>query len=412
MIKRLGFGVINQLVSGGGLFLFGIYMVNQLSFYEFGLYGIALSIHMLVTGVIGSLIVTQLVVQFPRLSSEQVDSCIKSTLTILLMVVAVGLFFALVAYQFNDGWVGKYLAAVTVVSVLNPLRNFYIRISYSLKREKSAIVINASWVLSLIILSLGYSYLHGYGESSDGLIVLGMAHFSSIVIGFVVYGCRSIALKWSVVKGVWVAFWENGRWALGGVAITWMQNQSYVFLMTYYMGPEGVGLANAGRMFITPFGFLIPAMTQVLLPYLSETREKSERNAIRKGAAFSVSLSAASVIYVCFALLIYDFLYSILIGKSGNFESVYTFSCLWFAVLVAQSFREGVSVTMQSLAEFKRITKALIYSASLTVMASIFIAYIVWPGFMVLCVAMGEVFLSLLMFAFLANKYRIIGYKS
>jgi O-antigen/teichoic acid export membrane protein len=150
--------------------------------------------------------------------------------------------------------------------------------------------------------------------------------------------------------------WQQGRWALGGVFVTWLQSQGYVFLLAFMASTAAVAEANAAKLFIAPVGVISGGLAHVYMPKLAFLRTEGKRDDILVQARkilgvvlFSIVLLAVGILAIKDVVL--EFVYS------GKYDGIAPYIFAWIVVFSIQAFRSNNSMLLQVYRNFDSITK-------------------------------------------------------
>ena len=398
----LSISVLNKVVSSGTNFGLGFYLVRVLTSTEFGLYGIGFAITLLYLGVGDALFLTQMVVHLPDKAQEDRVPYVARMLVILsafclLSVMVAGLL--LVSCSRLEQSLREHLSfsmAIMASSVAYLLKEFFVRYAYIARKEIWALVVNvSSAIVLLVILVVQYNFHAGINSISSQWIYAA-SNIAGAMIGLILVRLPILAVLMPDLLDVTREIWGGGLWALGGTLITWLQTQAYMYVTAFFVGPAGVGRANAARLLITPALFLMPAITQVFVPRLAELRAENTNKMIRISGKFSFGLIVFAGLYTVMLLSLGDFLAPILIGTPYKKISYLAFPrCL---VLIFQFSRVGTSIVLQVMKEFRAITLVNALSAPFAIFFAVLLMRFINDQGAVIGTALGELLLSVLLF--------------
>ena len=400
--KALSISVINQVVSSGTNFALGIYLVRALTPTEFGLYGIGFAIALLYSGVGNALLLTQMVVHVPDKANEDklhyaarvlVLAAVFSLLTALLA----GLVLAMVsAWQtLSHEYIGLG-SAVTVASIAYLLKDFFVRHAYTARKEKWALAVNMFVALMLATLMLMQrNYFVGI-DSASVLWIYGASNLAGALVGLSLARLPIFAVRARELVNDMQEAWVGGKWALGGVSVTWLQTQAYMYVTALFLGPAGVGYANAARLFIAPAQFFMPAITQVLMPRWADQRAKNAERMLQINNLFTVVIIIFSAVYSVVVLSMMDVIEPVLLGN--KYGHVTLLVAAWCLVLIFQSSRVGSVVVMQVVKEFRLLTLLNAASLAVAILITVTLMQLIGVRGAVLGTAIGELIFSALLY--------------
>lgn len=400
LTRPLSVSVLNQCVGSGANFALGLYLVRTLIPMEFGLYGIALVACLLYAGLGDGLFLKQMVVHLPdRRRIER--ACYAASILALVGLFSLStlmLASLLIGAALMAGWPSVdlgHLALATVASAIaNLMKNYFVTLAYSLKQESKALTVNTAWAFALLLI---LATLHDSGWVTDAASALWIFAAANLVAALFGFGITSLPLKevrWQAMRHDFAEAFVGGRWAAGGTTVIWLQSQAYVYVTTIFVGPMGVALANASRMLVTPFTFLLPAITQLLLPRLAGLRNSDKGAMYRMGELYTVFLAGLGALYLLILWFGATKLIPLLVGERYSVEEILPLLMAWGCVLLLQLTRDGASLTMLALKAFRRLLFVNAATATVAIFTSVILA--IWFGIpgAIFGVGVGEALLA------------------
>lgn len=397
---------LNQIVNSGGNFIVGIYLARSLSLEDFGLYGIGFGICMLYIGVGNAIILTQMVVNMPdKLAADKEQYAAKMLLAAIMLGIFTLVSAAVITFGamlFRPDWhrfIGA-IATVTFTSVCLLAKEFFISYAFMQRRESLALVIS---FLSVAVLGGGLIVEHLAGiplTAENALLLYAAGAATAALVGYLSSHLRIIGSTRNL-KPDFLEAWQHGRWALGGIVVTWIQAQAYTYVLAFSLGPAGVGLANAARIFISPFSFLIPAINKIMIPRLAEYRQSDPQKMYRISTMITAGLFIFVILYSIILLSSVDFITRIVLGR--NDPGIDSLIWIWCIVLAFNMLRTGGSVLLQVMRKFRILTLVNIPSAILAVLTAIFLIRQLGAPGAIWGTAIGEIVFCLLIWREIRN---------
>lgn len=403
------FSLLNQMLSSGGNFLVGIYLVRVLSLEEFGLYGIGYGICMLYIGVGNALILTQMVVNMPGKAPADKEQYATRMLCAVLLLGA--LLFVLTTLGAAAAFVIRPdhirfiapLCAITIASALFLCTEFFISFAYVQHRESLALTVNAV-TMTVLFSGLGLARVAGIQLTASTVLLL-YAIGAAIGAGTAYWYSRLPGLHGAGrLLPDFFESWRYGRWALGGVIVTWMQTQTYTYALAFFLGPAGVGQANAAKIFIAPFSFLAPAIYKVVMPRLAELRESNPCKMLRVSMLVTGGLSLLTIIYSALLLGTLDLVFEKVLGRQD--PVIRSLVRIWCVVLIFQMIRGGGGILLQIQRKFRSLMLINIPSAVVTVAAAILLIHFLGTSGAIWGMAAGEIVLLTLIWKSIRHDNR------
>jgi len=401
--KALSLSALNQIVSSGTGFVFGIYLVRVLPPEEFGLYGIGFAVSLLYAGFGNALFLTQMVVHTPdKATEERAFYAARILLMVLLFCAATFVAVQIALYASGVLWlqIKEYFTftnAVLAASVANLLKNYFICHAYNIQKENKALVTSLSWSITLVSL-LGITQYFRYRlDAVTALSVFAGSNFIAALISLSVNKLPLATIQWTVLRSDFLEAFSGGRWAMGGVTVSWLQAQAYMYVTVIFLGPSGVAFANAGRILISPFSFLLPAINQIALPRMAEGRVTNKPKMLHVGTIYALLLLALGSVYVALLLLNLEYILPVVIGDKYSFSDISPLVTIWCFVLLCQLARTGAGMILQALMAFKRLMFDNLFTAVAAVATTfLLVVQLGIPG-AIMGTGIGELLLALLL---------------
>jgi O-antigen/teichoic acid export membrane protein len=399
----LSISAINQIVSSGANFALGIYLVRVLTPTDFGLYGIGFAISLFYAGIGNALFLTQMVVHVPdKVPDDRLPYAARMLIALVvfcaLTAITVGLLFVLgSAYS---KFIREYLDlvfAIIAASVAYLLKDFFIRHAYTVRRESWALWVNVAVAVSLAASLLGQFRFASNLTPEGALGIYASSNMMGAVVGFALIRLPILTARLRLLGEDLREAWAGGSWALGGVAVTWAQTQAYMYITAVFVGPVGVAYANAARLLITPAIFLVPALSQVLMPRLASMRSSNSRKMLKISGQFSAALVVFSVIYSVVLLGLADVIAPVLLGAKYG-QQIRPLAAAWCFVMIFQFSRSGSSIVLQVLKEFRALTVLNTVSVVVAIGAAVVLMRMIGVVGAILGTAIGELVLNVLLY--------------
>lgn len=359
IIKAMSVGVMNQVISAATNFLLGLYLIVAMSLSEFGIYGILFAVSQIIKGLANSALLTQMVVLYPDKAEEHRDAYVASILVILVLLSALGLIvsgigaWALASVGFISTETALACVAIVLFSAAQIIKEFYVRLAYTHRVEMRALRVHI--VVSVVLAALiGASLLVQIEQSA---LFITVVYSAAMLIGALV-GQIELRLPLRTTPGaVWESLkesWVGGKWSMINDIFYSMRHESHTLLTAAMVGPTGVGLLNAAKLFLKPIKQITPSLSQVFLARQVALRSSNPLLLLRNGVMFSLFNISCVVIYsvglvILFPILAPKFL-------SGEFAGVEAFICAWIIVSLVTAGRYGLESSQKALKRFKALS--------------------------------------------------------
>ncbi|HFC53576.1 MAG TPA: hypothetical protein ENJ43_03995 [Gammaproteobacteria bacterium] len=379
--------------------LTGVFLIRFASKEEYGLYGVAFSMTLLTVGVANALVMTQMTVIAPsKPDNVRVAYCGSMFLALLAVVGLAALLLLSAIFSFEEHISPQYtrLAYVFCLSFPGVVMIEYVRrylyLTLAPRRVFFVGCLFSTIYLSTLILFyfMGTEHLHLSVLGANGLIALAVAMFS------IAYFARfSLRESGRLVWGSIAESWRQGAWALGGVSVTWLQGQAYIYLLATMQGAAVVAEANAARLLLAPIGLISTSLGRVFMPRMAYLRANGkEKQTI--GMAFRVLALLLSCIAV-YSLLLYLGSDRIMDFFSREYESLGWLLLVWSVCVACEAIRSMPAQLLQVYRKFRIITTRNAVTAVLVVAASAIAARYGNVRGVILSMALGELLLAVLL---------------
>ena len=403
----LALSLLNQFIGGGGNFLINVYLARTLALGQFGVYGIGFGICMLYVGVGNAVILTQMIVNMPdKIDTEKIAYAESMLFSLCLMSVS---FFVLSAIGAAFAWVilpgfARFLPsvfAVVLAAIALLAAEFFICHAFLRRREHAAVAVNA---LTMLTILSGFGTLRLCQFVLTGDLALLLYATGASVSAFVAYRVSPLRLRVRQPKLIenMTESWIHGRWALGGVALTWLQTQTYAYVLAFYLGPTGIGQANAARIFISPFNFILTSINKVAIPRLVELRDVNPHEMFRVSFLLTTGLLALTTLYSLILLGNVERVSNLVLGRHD--PAIVSIVWIWCLLLIVQMARSCGGILLQVQRKFRLLMLANIPSVIITALMSAILIYLQGVGGAVLGLLAGEVVLALLIWREIRNE--------
>lgn len=397
--KAIIVSALNQGVGSVTNYALNIYLVRILTPEAFGVYGICFAIVLFLVGLGNALLLTQMVVILPdRLEADKLrfaSSILAGIVIFVLAIVIVGVLFIAVL----DGTVweeyGGLGLMVTFAASALLIKEFFVRLAYSLHVEYKALLVNSAVGLTLCALIVSGGESFAPQGATNGLKIYTWANGVGAIVGLLL---SSIPLRSILVYEMGVDFrqaWQGGRWAALAHAILSARGQAYVFLSAALLGPLAVAKINAARLFVAPVLMSLPAINQVLLPRIAETRRNGIFNLGRDMIYLLCCFYGGIVAYSIFLSVSANELGDYILGK--KYGGLYWMTIMWCMFLLIASVKSHIELFLVAQQKFRVQANINFIIAPV----SLFITYLLIIGYQEQGAIMGSIVSEALVGCFL-----------
>lgn len=164
--------------------------------------------------------------------------------------------------------------------------------------------------------------------------------------------------------------WEQGSWSLFGSVISWVQNQSFAWLLAILATAAAAAEANFAKLFFAPLGLMLQAVNRVARPGLGKVFARSgEQAAVRQGRKLLMAMVALVAAY-CPIILVGK---TWLIARAGAsaYRDAGVLIIAWGVVTAFQVTRWNSTLLLGVLRRNRQMTTVQGISAACALAASI-----------------------------------------
>ena len=357
--NALSISVLNQSVSSSTSLVTMLYLVRVLTPSEFGVYSIGIALSLSYYGIGNALFLTQMVVHSPdKRPVERLNYAARMLVLVGIFCAATVLVAGLVGYlgQFLWAAVGEhawFALSITAAAVSFLLKDFFARHFYNIRKESHALAVNVTMAICQALLLLALHVLDYSFEAEVALAVYALSHGVAAIFGFMIARLPLREGLGAGLRGDLDEAWRHGKWAIAQNLVYWLRTQAHTYISMIFAGPAGVGLINAARLLISPILFLIPAVSQIMLPRLASV-SANKRLALRIASTSAGIFLAMSLTYS--AILLINFKYIARLALTPNYAdipSVFLLGAIWCAVMCVQVVQTSFSSLLQALKMFR-----------------------------------------------------------
>jgi len=197
--------------------------------------------------------------------------------------------------------------------------------------------------------------------------------------------------------------WSHGRWALGGVAVTAIQNQAHLYILAAMKGAEAVAEVNAARLLMAPVAFVIVGLQRTLIPRLARLHAAGQEREMRRQVRLArMAVLAANLGWTGVILAAWDFALGSFLPQ--GYQQVGLLVGAWALVFAGQGLVAALSAQLQATGAFRSLTLMNLATAIPVVVAAVPLILLAGaPGSMA-AMALGQAALAVLLHRIIARK--------
>ncbi len=357
-------GMADQGVVSLGNLGAGLLVLRLAAKEDYGLYSICYMTIMILTGFAGALFAAQMTVSYYDREPAARRGFVAAVLGGQLVLGSGFLLLAALAAILPDSLLSaeaRLLALLTLLACPGAMaHDFFRSYCFVVTSAHGALALDLALVLLWLALTLSLqagglpvhvAALAGYGLGATATSVLALA-WSGLPLR------RGAAGIGPALRGLW----QHGRWAIGGVAVTALQNSAYVYLLGWFATARAVADLNAARMLLAPMNVLVLGVHRTLLPHLARLLAEGRAGEMRRQAGRALAgLLAVIAVYGTVLVAWRDTVIGDLLG--GQYRGIGVLVALWTVVLALQAIDTNLSAMLQARKRFRFLAVANLWTA-------------------------------------------------
>lgn len=395
--SRIGVALLTQAVSSGTNFAMSVFLVRALSPEGFGWQGIGMGLALLYLGIGNALFLTQMVVLTPNIETENRYLFYRDILSIasLFNIITLSVSILISTFLYYTDKLSIYYPLSVAFSAIGLLSNsFFIRYAYVIHNEIMALRINiiTSACLTTIMLLI---YINTETMSPEiSLGAYGLSQLIGASWGLAESGLRKKNSQFFFNSLLFSQVFRHGKWALTGVLVTWLQSQSYVYVTGMFLGVSEVALLTAGRIIVSPFNLLLPALSNLILPRLAEARLQGTYRIAQMTTYYGAFLIGLGITYLLIIFFAGSQIVPFIVGPTYDPQQIKFVSLGWCCVLIFQLSTSAASLGLQASLQFKSLSVLNAMTATVTVVAALPLTLMYGAAGSIFAVGLGEALLG------------------
>lgn len=356
----LAISIFDQAWLSAANLLLGVFLIKHSSKEEYGGYVFGYAVILFLVGVQNALVSTQMSVLAPsRGATEQGRFCAALAIGQFLIFVPIAVAIALVGlmlqiYGTHNGANLAYAVALAVLGII--LREFFRSYFFLRLRPLAVLWLDVAFVTFLFAGLWAAVVMNIPSINLAALVVMGFV--SALVGSLAAYLSRKeLPVRLADIAPALKESWQHGKWALGGVSVTWLQDQSYIYLLTSFASAAETAEVSAARLFLAPLALLNAGFSRVLTPrwaYMAHEKKHQKLDLMARKVKWL--LIGMVIMYVACLLLLKDRLVPLLL--TGEYTQTSTLILMWGAIFAFQVVRGNYSSLLQVFKKFRDITLA------------------------------------------------------
>lgn len=394
----------DQIVLSAVHFALGLLVLRSSSKAGYGAYVLCWSVLLLLTGLQNAFVNTQMTVRAAGLQrEEQARTCgaflIGQSISYAVLLLGALLIAAFAFSAFSTARSTAITIAVVALAFGGCALREFARSSLLLRGDaRSVFRVDVAYAIVLIALvTASATLLPAEWFPHAAILALGLA---SAVAAYRCIHSTSVAAP-SLRVG-WREFsrtWNGGGWAAGGVLVTHIQSQSYVYLLGALAGLAVTAEANAARLLLMPVSLAFTSAQRVLYPHwVVLARSDQDAELSRAARRILVFTTVGILLYASAIVAGSDRVIPLLMGAAYTASNDY----VWLFALLAWSevVRSIASLQLQAHARFRAITMCNTVTAALVLTFSVLAIQHMGPRAAIAVQSAGDLLLAAMLLYF------------
>jgi len=312
----------------------------------FGIYSFIFVLTTLAGAFLSTLLHRQMILQIASSTQEDRRRIFLATQLIqAIVIVCAGLLVWLFVVLFDDSWLivnyhAELVAAVVFIGVYNV---YDLCRQYLYVLDKQAYSFRCTLIYLLVLLS-GLAIVYFFVDAPD--VVASMYFlFTVALVASLLSNLRCQEeylsaqwISWGYVYQVLVSFFDQGRFRLVGMLITWLQNQSMNPFLMWISGPLVAGFFSMARLLVMPMAVVNQGLTNSTTPELRRVFQSDGTGPLKASIKRYNRLNQGlSVVYLVVLLVAH---FSGLLERFvPSYEHVRWFLLIWVVTLLVTMYR-------------------------------------------------------------------------
>jgi O-antigen/teichoic acid export membrane protein len=347
----------DQAILSAMNFLTAIILIKMVSRVEYGYYSIAFTIILFLISIQNAIINAPLAVLLVQKKSTQKREYVSSLCYgqyIAILPAACFCFAITLLLKFQG--LDSTLAAIIIsicFAVFGILLREFIR-SYFFADEKAMKVFK----LDVLYVTLFFGFItltYLFFKINVGKIFF-ITGLSALLVGMFFGKNINWQFRLKPIKESYSENWKFGKWALGGVTVTHLQNYCYLYLLGALVGSTAVAEVSAARLLIMPLVFVQAGWYKIVVPHGSKLREQKKIKLFFKHLVTVCVIIAFGIgVYITFLMMFSEVLQNYLLGE--KYANSFNYLFLWGVIFAIEFIVGNAASGLVVMKKFHVITK-------------------------------------------------------
>ncbi len=335
--------VTEQILMSGSNMLASIVVIHVGNIAQFGIYSFVFVLGTLISGVFGTLLHRQMMLEIASAGETEQRRIFLSTVAIELVGLAIFLTVlagttSILSVLFDFDTHNRIVAAGAVYISLYVLFDAFKQYAYTIGNQIYSLRCTFIYVSVQVLLMGGLVlFYHGDWVVEAAYSILSIGLIASLLSNRLCLDSlrKSQWQSWKFSAGVLEGYFKQGRFSLLGMAITWAQNQSMNPFLMLISGPTVAGYFSLGRLLIMPMAVVSQGLVNSSTPTLRRIyKQKGIGDLPPTIRSFLLKTTLFSLLYV--AVLLVGHYGGLLERVVPDYEQVQWYLLVW-VILVSCS---------------------------------------------------------------------------
>lgn len=376
---KAGISIFDQIVFSGAGFILHILLTHWLIPVDYGVFAIAFSIFLFLSGFYQALILEPISVigaaRYKNNLSPYLGTVvwihIGITLILSSLLVVIGIILVTKGNLFAPAFLGL---AIFVPAVL--FFWFFRQVCYL--RARPSLSLKGSLLYALLLfLGLIAAVRQNCLSLFTALFIIALVSVGASFTFWRQLNIRLSDLSWVkvkfTIKNILIEHWHYGKWVIGSAFTNWISLIIYLPLVGVFVGVAPAGAFKAMQNLFLPLHKVFEAGLLLLLPWLVQQRMVSSVGSLKRILhKFILVTLLISISYVIILILFKDVIIRFLYGTDYYFTFLWLFP--WLGVVaIVESMSYGLCMGLRALQRPDAIFWAQLAGAMVTISIGIYL---------------------------------------
>ena len=407
-IKPQYFGIAEQIVLSASNMLASLVVVGVADMRWFGIYSFIFILATFASAFFSTLLHRQMILRIASSNFAERRRVFLATLviqavTLLLLAVLLVLFFNFFSdSELIRNYKMELVAAACFVALYNM---FDLCRQYLYVLDGQAYAFRCTVVYAVVLLP-GFFWIHlQLGAGQVVASIYGLFCVALLISLASNRRCQQEYLEaqwmgWSYVKQVLFEFFNQGKFRIVGMLITWLQNQSMNPFLMWVSGPLVAGYFSMARLLVMPMAVVNQGLTNSTTPQLRRLFQSYGSQRLKEGVSrynrINLGLSCVYLAILCLAHII-----GLMERFVPSYDNVRWFLLIWVVTLMVTMYRYWLGQIFVVRMQFRFLMQVSIAALLVSMGGMVGIGYFLDNIYLALAfVVVGELITIILFFLY------------